>query len=236
MFYFNNCFILFFVGIKCRLVRHMSLTKGWWMLWSSPALRRSGAFTVEIVERAPQNTVKDQFEKGIVQFKDKMMKRPSISLGAIGAVGGMEALGAMGALNNNSSSNAVGTAGNAAPNSSNANTASNFNNNSNNAMTTSRSNDSKPADASGVLAHDNILRCGDFFRLRSLKFPEFELGITHEKIRDDFCYLGLRKVISWKYSLVCSLVCLLCNWLYFSICCASPIGSNLFMCFVHQLG
>ncbi len=41
---------------------------------------------------------------------------------------------------------------------------------------------------------ERILRSGDAFRLRSLKFPEYELGITNVKIRDNFSYLGLRKV------------------------------------------
>ena len=38
------------------------------------------------------------------------------------------------------------------------------------------------------------VRTGDAFRLRSVKFPEYELGITNKKIRDEFCYLGLRKI------------------------------------------
>lgn len=41
---------------------------------------------------------------------------------------------------------------------------------------------------------DPILRPGDSFRLISLKFPDFELGLTSVKIRDEYCYLGLRKV------------------------------------------
>jgi hypothetical protein len=41
---------------------------------------------------------------------------------------------------------------------------------------------------------DNILRPGDYFRLRSVKFPEFELGVTTDRIRDEYCYIGLRKI------------------------------------------
>ena len=41
---------------------------------------------------------------------------------------------------------------------------------------------------------DAILRAGDSFRLRSMKFPEYELGVTSDKIKDEYCYLGLRKV------------------------------------------
>jgi hypothetical protein len=44
---------------------------------------------------------------------------------------------------------------------------------------------------------DNVLRPGDLFRLRSVKFPDFELGLTSVKIRDEYCYLGLRKVFSF---------------------------------------
>jgi len=38
------------------------------------------------------------------------------------------------------------------------------------------------------------IRTGDAFRLRSVKFPEYELGITNVKIRDEYTYLGLRKI------------------------------------------
>lgn len=44
-----------------------------------------------------------------------------------------------------------------------------------------------PKDLTGVL------HPGDLFRLRSVKFPGFELGITSTKIRREYCYLGLRK-------------------------------------------
>ena len=52
-----------------------------------------------------------------------------------------------------------------------------------------------PAAASTkVIEPDAVLRAGDHFRLRSMKFPDFELGVTSDKIKDDFCYLGLRKI------------------------------------------
>jgi len=38
-----------------------------------------------------------------------------------------------------------------------------------------------------------VLNTGDLFRLRSVKFPEYELGITSKKISGDHCYLGLHK-------------------------------------------
>ena len=42
---------------------------------------------------------------------------------------------------------------------------------------------------------DCHLRTGDSFRLRSVKFPEYEMGVTSVKLKDEFCYVGLRKVI-----------------------------------------
>ena len=39
----------------------------------------------------------------------------------------------------------------------------------------------------------DVLNTGDLFRLRSVKFPEYELGITSKKISGDRCYLGLHK-------------------------------------------
>jgi hypothetical protein len=105
--------------------RYMSVTRGWWMAWSSSDPRRSGAFVVELIERAPQNKLKEigaQIKGQIDNIKEKIGSRP------------------------------------------------------------------REKDV------DNVLRPGDMFRLRSVKFPEFELGITSVKLKDEFCYLGLRKV------------------------------------------
>jgi hypothetical protein len=44
---------------------------------------------------------------------------------------------------------------------------------------------------------DNHLRAGDSFRLRSVKFPDYEMGVTSVKLKDEFCYVGLRKVFSY---------------------------------------
>ena len=44
---------------------------------------------------------------------------------------------------------------------------------------------------------DCHLRTGDSFRLRSVKFPEYEMGVTSVKLKDEFCYVGLRKVRKW---------------------------------------
>ncbi len=112
--------------IIVSLARFMSVTRGWWMAWSSSEPRRSGAFVVEIIEKAPQNKLKEFTEqiKGQIDNIKEKIGRPSIYTKDV----------------------------------------------------------------------DNVLRPGDMFRLRSVKFPDFELGITSVKLKDEFCYLGLRKV------------------------------------------
>lgn len=102
----------------------MSISRGWWLAWSSIEPRRSGAFTIEIIEKA-QNKLKEQF--------DKIKENISLS------------------------------------------------------STRETSQQQTPM--------DNVLRPGDIFRLRSVKFPEFELGLTSVKVRDEYCYLGLRKMV-----------------------------------------
>lgn len=111
--------------------KFMSVARGWWMAWSSQDPRRSGVFTIEIIEKAPQNKLKEQFDN----IKDKI------------AVPGMSMI-----------------------------------------SSSLRESLAQQRDA------DNILRPGDLFRLRSVKFPDFELGLTSRKIRDEYCYMGLRKV------------------------------------------
>ena len=44
------------------------------------------------------------------------------------------------------------------------------------------------------LENDPGVRPGDYFRLKSVKFPGYELGITSVKLKDEYYYLGLRKV------------------------------------------
>ncbi len=105
----------------------MSISRGWWLAWSSTDPRRSGAFTIEIIEKA-QSKFKEQL--------DKIKENISLS-----------------------------------------------------------SSKETPQQA----PMDNVLRPGDTFRLRSVKFPDFELGLTSVKVRDEYCYLGLRKmVVSFK--------------------------------------
>lgn len=104
----------------------MSVARGWWLAWSSGEPRRSGAFTIEITEKA-QSKFKGQFDK----IKENIGRSQSSNLAS-------------------------------------------------------------PKDAAQAPV-DNILRPGDMFRLRSVKFPEYELGLTSVKVRDEYCYLGLRK-------------------------------------------
>ena len=49
--------------------RYVSVTKGWWLAWNSPTPRRSGAFVLEIVERAQQQTLKEQVTSRIMDIK-----------------------------------------------------------------------------------------------------------------------------------------------------------------------
>ena len=118
----------------------MSVARGWWIGWSSAAPRRSGVFTVEILERAsnPTTTKLDlNFD-----FKEKMdVLKEKMGVGSSSFPRG-----------------------------------------------------EKEKDKEKEKEKES-LRHGDIFRLRSAKFPEFELGITSVKVADDFCYLGLRKVI-----------------------------------------
>jgi hypothetical protein len=105
----------------------MSVTKGWWIAWSSEVPRKSGVFIIEIVEKAKQNVIQEQFSN----IKEKFSRATSFGI----------------------------------------------------------SNDISNIDA------DSVLSPGDSFRLRSMKFPDYELGVTGVKISGahDAYYLGLRK-------------------------------------------
>jgi hypothetical protein len=110
--------------------KYMSVTRGWWMAWNSNEPRRSGAFMIEIMEKASnQNAFKEQLHNIKENIKEKMGR------------------------------------GN-----------------------------TTPKHPESEKEFDTILRPGDLFRLKSVKFPDFELGLTSTKIRDNYCYLGLRKV------------------------------------------
>jgi hypothetical protein len=103
-------------------LRFMSIARGKWIHWSSSVPRRSGAFVVEIIEKAYLNPI----EKGIGKILNKDKDKDE----------------------------------------------------------------------------ENVLRTGDSFRLRSVKFPDFELGVTGERLTGEYFLLGLKKV-----PFPCSLLC-----------------------------
>ena len=105
----------------------MSVTRGWWMAWNSNEPRRSGAFRIQIVDKAHS-----QFKEQIKNIKDNIKEK----------------------------------------------------------MNHLVKNNSNIEDNKGdkEKEFDPILRPGDSFRLISLKFPDFELGLTSVKIRDEYCY------------------------------------------------
>jgi len=126
--------------------KYMSVTKGWWIAWTSSVPRRSGAFTIEIMERAPQNILKVHIKQQMASLSSSFGNAPKV----------------------NKDQDILRTG--EYPYSPTTPTPNPFN------ITLT------------------LTPTGDSIRLRSYKFPEFELGVTSEKIKDDFCYLGLRKV------------------------------------------
>lgn len=111
--------------------KFMSIRQGWWISWTENDPRRSGAFKIEIIERAPQI-----FTDLARSIGSKVPLKTRLSAAAL------------------------------------------------------QESESKET---GVGGPDTELRTGDFFRLRSVKFPEYELGITSKHIEGDHCYLGLHK-------------------------------------------
>ncbi len=45
-----------------------------------------------------------------------------------------------------------------------------------------------------IVDRGEILRVGEYFRLRSVKFQDMELGVTNVRQENDFFYMGLAKV------------------------------------------
>ncbi len=108
----------------------MSLKAGWYIQWNKAEPRKSGAFTIEVIERAPRNilspqSVTDSFREGFRSLSSY--------------------------------------------------------------YTGETIQDITPDTA------NKELRAGDQFRLRSVKFPEYELGITTKHLEGEYCYLGLQK-------------------------------------------
>lgn len=140
------------------------------MAWNSSTPRRSGAFVVEVLERAPRMNL---------MTSKRLVSWPSISLGTAGAVGAgnMDTLTGIGAINTDSFvSRERGLE------------------RRNSKVGNELHSSSGTADGRNACKDHSVLHLGDTFRLRSVKFPDYELGITSERVRGDFCYLGLRKV------------------------------------------
>ena len=57
------------VVVECE-GKYMSVARGWWMKWSSPIPRRSGAFVIEIIEKAPQVSIYMHWYAGVFIFID----------------------------------------------------------------------------------------------------------------------------------------------------------------------
>ena len=100
------------------------MTRGWWLAWTSTEPRFSGAFEIEIVERAPQNI--------------KLLREHFANLRKIGQLGNLSPPppGSVVAL----------------------------------------------SEVEKAVEQDPSLHPGDMFRLKSVKFPGYELGITSVKL------------------------------------------------------
>ena len=94
----------------------MSVSKGWYVSWTSEKPRRSGAFIIEIIKKAPQTML----GQGKEMIKEKVLQKEK--------------------------------------------------------------------------GDSDVLRGGDTFRLRSVKFPLYELGVTSVRLKDDHFHVGLRKI------------------------------------------
>ncbi len=130
--------------------KFMSVRQGWWMAWGEAEPRRSGAFIVEIVERAPQ------------LFTDLAKNLPSMP-GLPTAIASPFSPSLKLALN------------------------------AHNLAHRGAAEETKYNNRAVSSGDGTALNTGDLFRLRSVKFPEYELGITSKKIGGDHCYLGLHK-------------------------------------------
>ncbi len=131
------------------------------MGWSATEAKRSGAFVVEIVEKASQvNKFMESIDNIKDNIKDKLQRANTLNASMLH---GNKEMSTRTGMNNN-----------------------NLNNTLNDASMSGKDTSKEK--------EDNILRPGDYFRLRSVKFPNFELGLTSVKLRDEYCYLGLRKV------------------------------------------
>jgi hypothetical protein len=147
--------------------KYVSVTRGWWLSWTSPTPRRSGAFMIEIIERAPQNKIIETFNK---------IRRPSIISSSYPTTITQTNLASAQVNPLNSPAYAM-TA---------------------NPLLSQSSNNPPAAAVASISGQgsspDDVLYSGDTFRLRSVKFPDYEFGITNSRINEDHCYTGLRKI------------------------------------------
>lgn len=169
------------------LRRFMSLVRGWWFAFNSTSPRRSGAFVLEILEQYSQKTLDKRLIKGMRTtasgVRDMVMMRgggatsTSAAVGsATPATGGAQTQAALAGASQSPAkestagamSGGSGVVGGGA---------------------------STPGSPDGhVVEKGEILRPGDVFRLRSLKYPEFSFGVTNVRLENDFFYMGLAKV------------------------------------------
>jgi len=167
------------VVLECN-GRFMSVARGWWMGWSVSEPKRSGAFIVEIVEKAPVQV--NKLKESIDTIKEKMQRGNSLNATAL--QNKQESVKTTTHHNNNNTNTANAT------NTTVTNTIAaggiasvGLTGGERDSVSTKEKND------------EHLLRPGDYFRLRSVKFPNFELGLTSVTLRDEYCYLGLRKVL-----------------------------------------
>eukprot|EP01042_Synura_sphagnicola_P004568 gene4568-5805_t len=121
--------------------RYLSVSRGWWLAWSSRRPRRSGVFTVEILERAVAASTVSASMSIASNILDRNFENIREKMGVVRQGPGPG-----------------------------------------------------PEKENESFKEGDELRHGDLFRLRNVKFPDFELGITSVRVSGDFCYLGLRKV------------------------------------------
>jgi hypothetical protein len=155
--------------------RFMSLVRGWWFAFNSTSPRRSGAFVLEILEQYSQKTLDKRLIKGMRTtasgMRDMVMMRGGGAAGQ--ALGAAQAQGMHGASQSPSKDAAAASA----------------------AAAHSTGGASTPGSPDvHVVEKGEILRPGDVFRLRSLKYPEFSFGVTNVRLENDFFYMGLAKV------------------------------------------
>jgi len=195
------------VVIECD-GKFLSVARGWWMAWTSASPRRSGAFTIEIVERAPQNKFTEHLKASFGSLGAKIAagaRRPTILSKQFTAPITQDNIAQLASststlpstLSSSLSPSPAGTL-NQQVNSQSRILTSNLPTGVISAGVPASGASAACAAIAAAAAQsqvgDDTLYTGDSFRLRSVKFPGYELGITHVKLRDEYCYLGLRKV------------------------------------------